>query len=48
MPKDVFQLVTVTRVFGDDVELVEVLGFPEVSALDDSEGKCRHDLESRS
>ncbi len=41
MPDEVFQLAIVTRVFGDETELAEALGFPEISALDDAERRWR-------
>src|SRR6266542_1229288 len=47
MPNEVFQLRTVTRVLGDNVELAEALGFDEVSALDDAERKWRSSLQAK-
>jgi ATP-dependent Clp protease ATP-binding subunit ClpA len=47
MPNEVFQFVTVARVFGDNVELAEVLGFSEISALDDAERKWRACLQAK-
>src|SRR5436189_4072043 len=41
MPNEVFQLTTVTRLLGENIELTEALGFPEISALDDAERR-RH------
>jgi hypothetical protein len=46
MPNEVFQLTTVTRLLGENVELAEALGFPEVSALDDAERKWRAPLQA--
>ncbi len=42
-----FQLTTVTRPLGENVELAEALGFPEVSALDDAERKWRVTLQAK-
>jgi ATP-dependent Clp protease ATP-binding subunit ClpC len=47
MSHEVFQLATVTRVFADEVELAEALGFPEISALDDGERKWRSCLQAK-
>ncbi|HXI71443.1 MAG TPA: AAA family ATPase [Verrucomicrobiae bacterium] len=47
MANDIFQLFSVTRAFGDEAELAEALGFPEVSALHDAERKWRSCLQSK-
>src|SRR6266496_3401478 len=47
MPDEAFQLATVTRVFGDETELAEALGFPEISALDDTERRWRSCLQAK-
>ena len=47
MPLETIQLVTVTRVFGDGVELAEALGFPEISALDATASQWRACLQAK-
>jgi hypothetical protein len=47
MPGEVFQFTTLTRVLGENVELAEVLGIPEVSTLNDTERKCRAGLQAK-
>lgn len=44
MPSQTFQLRTVTRLLADGVELIEAIGVPEVSAVDDAERKSRATL----
>ncbi len=47
MPGEVFQFTTLTRVLGENVELAEALGIPEVSTLDDTERRCRAGLQAK-
>ncbi|MCX6893639.1 MAG: AAA family ATPase [Verrucomicrobia bacterium] len=47
MAHEVFQLATVARVLADHVELAEALGFPEVSALGDTERRWRPALQAK-
>ncbi len=47
MPLETIQLVTVTRVFGDGVELAEALGFPEISVLDATASQWRGCLQAK-
>ena len=47
MAHEVFQLATVARVLADEVELAEVLGLPEISALGESERRWQASLQSK-
>ncbi|MCC6233921.1 MAG: ATP-dependent Clp protease ATP-binding subunit, partial [Verrucomicrobiales bacterium] len=47
MAHDVFQLVTVARVFTDGGELCEAVGFPEISAFDETDRKARACLQTK-
>src|SRR5689334_4966784 len=42
-----FQINTVTHVLAEGVELIEALGFPEISALGDTEKRSRTALEAK-
>jgi len=47
MAEESFQLTTVTRVLAEDVEMSEALGFPEISALGDTERRCQAALQAK-
>src|SRR5579864_4468792 len=47
MPNEEFQLTILTRSLAENVELTEALGFPEISALDDTERKRRASLSTK-
>jgi len=47
MPNEIFQVATIASIFADEVELVEALGYPEISALDESERKWRSCLQAK-
>lgn len=47
MAQETFQLTSITRVLADDVELSEALGFPEISALGDTERRCQAALQAK-
>lgn len=47
MPNEVFQLSILSRSLGENIELAEALGFPEISALDDTERRRRASLSAK-
>lgn len=47
MGNEVFHLTTLTRLLDEDVRLADVFGLPEISALDESERKCRATLQAK-
>src|SRR5712671_6013572 len=47
MGAEVFQLTTVVRVLAEDVELAEAIGFPEISALGDTERRWQVSLQAK-
>jgi ATP-dependent Clp protease ATP-binding subunit ClpA len=47
MPNEIFQVATIASIFADEVELAEALGYPEISALDESERKWRSCLQAK-
>jgi len=47
MPHGIFQLATVARVLADEVELAEALGFPEISALGDTQQRWQAALQAK-
>lgn len=47
MASEVFHLTTLTRLLDEDARLIEALGFPEISALDQSDHKCESALRAK-
>ena len=47
MAQETFQLTTVSRILADDVELADALGFPEISALGDTERRWQAGLQAK-
>src|SRR5689334_5098715 len=42
-----FQIITVSRIYGEEIELIQALGFPEVSALGEEEAAARAGLNAK-
>ena len=47
MAHENFQLTTVASLLADDVELAEALGFPEISALGDTERRTQASMQAK-